>query len=367
MNAHKVPATYCNGWEIPNSPDRFYIFTMNNLHSNGTNLRYRHIKKLKPEHSYFIAKDFYYIDWSIKGIAFKVKNEISEFLKNSQFSIKCVDDLADVVEDGEIQYVTIDNYDKFISYQIHIDNWIISSASGDAITPADFKKALNDYVFNKVGVLIEENYFANYLESMWNDLKFSIMNEVAVLDSGEKIVLSRKMDILEFFVVQYLRCDKRIETDIEPIIEKIKEIFVDIDSDGQIISDLVNDGILTSKIYFYAILLDAARGNKSKIMSCINNIDKNYYVDVLQAPAGFSYITSNIPCVFSKIVNGSKEEMLFPIQNNFCLRFRKKHHQSDFGKYVLQTSSEVKCINNSIISGGGDIVISEHENIAFLI
>lgn len=368
MKAHKVPATYYDGWESPAFAERFFVFSKDALHEDGIKLRYRRIKDkdVKPEHNFFIEENFYYIDWSIKGISYKVRDEISDFLNSSGFSIKCVDDLITVVNADEIPYIAIDSYEKFLSYQVHIDKWIISSASGSIIPSSDFKKALNDYVFDKVGVLIEENYFANYLENMWNELKSSIKNEVASLKSGQTINLSRKTDILEFFVVQYLRCDKRIKTDIEPALDAIKSIFSDMHADEPMISEMEDVGILSPEVYFYAILLDSARGNKERIISIVNSIDRDFYIDVLQAPAGFSYVTSSFPCVFSKVVNGSKEEMLFPVQNNFCLRFRRKHQRLDSGKYISQSPSELKCINNAIIAGIGDIVISEHENISFL-
>ena len=365
MMAHKVPATYYDGWAIHCSPDRFYVFNKNDLSSSGMKTRYRNIKKYKPQHNFFIEEDFYYIDWSIKGISFKVKPEITDFLVSSGLSIKCVDDLA--IDEEKEEIIRIDSYDKFISYQIQMDNWIITTSDDVKINPVDFKLMLNDYIFSKVGVLIEENYFANYLENMWNDLKASIDNDISTLKAGDEITLSRKIDVLEFFVIQYLRCDKRIKTDIEPMLDIFKSIFIDMGADERCISEMKNDGLLSSSVYFYGILLDAARGDKTRIRYYIDLFDKNYCLDVLQAPKDFSFLTSNFPCVFSKKIEGSKEEILFPIKNSCCLRFRRKHNQTDLGKYILLTSSELQSINNDIVSGIGDIIISEYENIDFLL
>ena len=41
MKAHKVPATYLSGWEIPTLKDRIYVFYKNQTAQNGIVKRFR--------------------------------------------------------------------------------------------------------------------------------------------------------------------------------------------------------------------------------------------------------------------------------------------------------------------------------------
>ena len=365
MKAHKVPATYYSGWEISTLPDRMYLFYKNDTSKQGICKRYRGVNKITAEHSYFMEEDFYYIDFSVEGIAFKLEDEITDFLNNNNLIIKCDDDLSD---DATPSKVLIDDYQKFMSYRLHIDSWEVSDINGQVISNSDFQTSLNNYIFDKVGKLIEETYFANYLENMWPEIRNSIKTNIANLNSGDNVILDKKLELLEFFVIQYLRLDKRIKTDIQPFLDFFSTFFKkEMQVDAQTISEMKKDGLLSPEPYFFGILLDTARGDKTKINNHIDEIDKNYYIDVLETPAGYSFLTSTSPCIFSKIVNLSKEEMLFPINNTICLRFRKKHLSSECGKYIMLSAAEIKTINNCIISNSDDVVISESEYINHLI
>jgi len=365
MKAHKVPATYYSGWEISALPDRMYVFYKNDTSKQGICKRFRDVNKITTEHSYFMEEDFYYIDFSVEGISFKLENEITDFLNNNNLIIKCNDDLSDEANPSKI---LIDDYKKFMSYHLHIDSWEVYDINGQVISNSDFQKTLNDYIFDKLGKIIEENYFAHYLENMWPEIRNSIKTNIAKLNSGDNIVLDKKQELLEFFVIQYLRLDKRIKTDIQPVLDFFSSFFKkEMQADAQTISDMKKDGLLSPEPYFFGVLLDTARGDKTRINNHIDEIDKNYNIDVLEAPAGYSFLTSTSPCIFSKIVNSSKEEMLFPINHNICLRFRKKQLSSEFGKYIMLSTDEIKTINNCIISNSDDVVISENEYINHLI
>ena len=41
MKAHKVPATYLAGWEIPTLKNRIYVFNKTELDKSGVTKRYR--------------------------------------------------------------------------------------------------------------------------------------------------------------------------------------------------------------------------------------------------------------------------------------------------------------------------------------
>ena len=67
--------------------------------------------------------------------------------------------------------------------------------------------------FGKVGKIIEENYFANELEPKWNVIKSEIEIQ---RNSGDDFALVHQDDMLEFFIVQYLRLEGVIEEYIKP-------------------------------------------------------------------------------------------------------------------------------------------------------
>ena len=367
MRAHKVPATYFSGWKAAGYNESFYTFRKNNPNGKGILKPFGNVKRITVEHSCFMEEDFYYIDFHIKGIAYKLEKEISEFFNLDLYKIECADDLADIPEGAPLPLIVIDDYKKFVSYMNTLDSWIIKD-NQDKIVPIEvFKKMLNDFIFDKVGTIIEEDYFANYLENMWGNVRTSIINNVRDLSDGDQVVLTRKNELLEFFVVQYLRLDKRIKTDIEPVIKMVEKIFVEMGADKETLSDMKDDGLLAADSYFFGVLLDAARGDKRKINKHIFEIDSNYVIDVLQADDGYSYLSSTNPCVFSKIVDKSKEEILFPINSQYCLRFRKKHDASVYGRYRLQSGEIVKRINNIILFATEDIVVSEREYINSII
>lgn len=367
MRAHKIPATYFSGWKAACYSESFYIFYKNNLNDRGILKPFKNVKRITSEHSCFMEEDFYYVDFHIKGIAFKLEKEIGEFFNESIYKIECEDDLAEVHEGDPLPLIIIDDYKKFISYMTHMDSWIIKDSQNKIVSVEAFKNILNDYIFNKVGTIIEEHYFANYLENMWGDVRTSIINDTNGLNNGDKVALTRKNELLEFFIVQYLRLDKRIKTDIEPVIKLFEKIFVDMGADEQTLSEMKDDGLLATDAYFFGVLLDTARGDKHKINTHISEIDSNYVIDILKAPIGYSYLSSTSPCVFSKIAGKSKEEMLFPINSQYCLRFRKKKAASAHGQYILQSDDAVKNINNMIISASEDIVVSEREYISNII
>ena len=81
MKAHKVPATYLSGWEIPTLKDRIYVFYKNQTAQNGIVKRFRDVDRITTEHSYFMEEDFYYIDFSIDGIEYKLEKEINAFFQ----------------------------------------------------------------------------------------------------------------------------------------------------------------------------------------------------------------------------------------------------------------------------------------------
>lgn len=366
MKAHKVPATYYRGWKASGYNESFYVFYKNKLNEKGILKPFGKVDSITTEHSYFMEEDFYYIDFDIKGIIFKLPNEVNDFLNEKNFSIMCDDYLSDCeLEDKHT--IIIDNHRKFVTYMCYMDSWTIRDSHGQNVSKEDFNNELNKYIFDRVGVIIEEDYFAHYLEQMWPDIVNAVISDVSGLNSGEDVILSRKMDLLEFCVVQYLRLDKRIKTDITPKIKFFEKLFIEIGADSNLINEMKGDGLLTEDVYFFGILLDAARGDKLKINDKISHIDNNFVIDVLKTPSNFSYLTSTSPCIFSKVNNDTIEEMLFPISSNYCLRFRNKNTNIENGKYIVQALEEAKKINAYVISTSEDIVISEQECISTII
>ncbi len=370
MRAHKVPATYYKGWHIPNLKKSFYVFYKNDLYAKGLQKNFKKPKKFTTEHSYFMEEDFYYIDFGIKGIAYKLEDEITHFLNKKKYKIKCVDDLvdeSDMLNEKIIPDVIIDSYEKFMRYRANIDMWDIFDLAGKPISTIIFQEKLNDYIFQTVGRVIEKDYFADYLEPMWNDIKKTIKRDISGLKTDDTVVMSRKKDFLEFFVIQYLRVEKRVKTDITPILEIFKNVFSDMGFSKSELEAIQNDGLLSPEPYFFGILLDIARGDKTRLNKLISVIDNNYVIDILEAPKNIEYITSTNPCIFSKMEGDVKLEVIFPVEKQYCIRLRKKMVRNENGKYFLQTINEVKEINSIIVKKTEDIVISSQEYIKDMI
>ena len=208
MKAHKVPATYYASWKIPGTKHSFYVFYKDKLYSEGQSKSYKDVDKITQEHSFFMEENFYYLDIeNMPGLAYKLQNEIEEFLSNSPYSIKCEDTYA---EDSAPNYpvIEIKDYSKFMYCRERMDSWIIKDSDGNNVTVDAFKNDLGTYLFGKVGKIIEENYFANELEPKWNVIKSEIEIQ---RNSGDDFALVHQDDMLEFFIVQYLRLEGVIE------------------------------------------------------------------------------------------------------------------------------------------------------------
>ena len=360
MNAHKVPTTYYKGWKADGYKNSFYIFYKDNIDKDGVLKSYKKSDKITKEHSYFMEKDFYIIDFTIEGIEYKLKNEITEFLELSGYKINCPDNLS---EEESPEKVNIDSYDDFMYYYEDINLWCISDSTGGKVSVDTFIKKLNNNIFTKVGEIIEHDYFACYLEPKWNNVKKSLQEDINLLKSNDNIIISNKKDFLEFVVVQYFRLDKRME-DIKLALKSVESIFQSI---GISEKDLKRNNLTSPKVYFYGLLLDAARGNKKKILSQMDKLDKNYSIDILEAPTGFYYLTSTNKLVISKKIDDKIEEMLFPVNNRLCARFKIKKFPGECGKYDKQIKSEVLRINRIIIKESEKIVMSNQKNIVSML
>lgn len=97
----------------------------------------------------------------------------------------------------------------------------------------------------------------------------------------------------------------------------------------------------------------------------MDSIKQNYVIDLLKAEEGISFITSTKPCVVMKMEGTFKAEMIFPITPQYCIRFLGKKFAGDrSGKFFKITTSDVKAINQKIISESKDIVMSESKIIS---
>lgn len=364
MKAHKVPATYYKGWKAKEFKNSFYVFYKENITSEGHLKKFKDVKKITKEHSFFMEEDFYNIDLETKGIVYKLKDEINDFLKLKKFSISFEDSVSD---DEYADNIIIDSSDNFINFFSDIDLWKILDLDGKEVAPCKFKSDLNEYVSFRVGTKIEIDYFSEELEPKWNTFKNYLEEDIRMLHSNENITIRKIDDFLEFVVVQYLRIDDRIEKSILPGIGLVKKIFK---SNGLSDEDLLyfeNDGLLSYEPYFYGILLDAARGNNTKILENISELKDKYLIDILEVPKGIYYLTSTNPLIVSKENDSVKEEMLFPINQRLCARFRKKNASDECGKYIKQTIDEVKIINKIIIKESTNIVMSNLKYIVGMI
>lgn len=367
MKAHKVPGTYYSGWKITGFNNSFYVFYKADTTKRGIMKKFRGVDKITTEHSFFMDEDFYCIDMSIKGIEYKLKTEIDDFISSCNYTIVCEDDLNE--HDGaERNMIRISDYHKYMAYKCNIDAWDILDIEGNSVSVEQFENELNDYISNTIGMLIEQNYFANYLEPKWNFVKESLKNDVYNLKDNDAVNISRKNDFLEFFVVQYLRHDERIKEDILPTITMAKALFKEMMGNDGDYQKIEEDGLLSEYVFFYGALIDAAKTKTSPLIAkLMQKLDMMFKIDVLQSISGKPYLTSSNPCVITKIVNKKKEEIIFPIDSSMCVRLKAKTFTEEKGKYILQSDEEVKAINRDIINGSNNIVMSNQEYIIDLI
>ena len=280
MKAHKVPATYFDSWKISGTRHSIYIFNKSESNKSGQMKTYRKVKKITQEHSYFMEEDFYYVDVEKNpGMIYKLKKEVEEFLNEFNYNIEYCD-MSIENEYLEDSIVKIKNYCDFIKYHDQIDSWIIKDDEGHNVDVSIFKNILNAFLFNKVGTIIEETYFANELEPKWNLIKAEIEMQRT---PGDDFCLNHKNDFLEFFVIQYLRLDRVKEEYIEPVLEILRDELTSKGFDEYELNDFKEDGLLASESYFYGLLLDVARGNKSKINNFMKSIETNYVIDLIKS------------------------------------------------------------------------------------
>ena len=363
MMAHIVPATYYEGWQIDkiNNKNCFYTYEKNKLFEKGKILKYRNFKrKYEGEHSYFMGENFYYIDLSIPGIYYKLKDEINDFFNENDYHIsyKYKEFPNNIIEicDGE----------EYIRNFEYIDDWKIVDNEGKKVDVEEFKKIINEYISNRLGNVIEKNYFAYNLEQNWKSVLNSIIQQTHLVNNNGVIILNKKYEFLEFFVIQYLRLLER-ENDIVPTLDMVENVLEELGVDKVTIEFEKENGILSPKAYFYGLLLDCARGNKNRLNKDIDRIDKDYVIDILQAPSNYYYLTSTTPVVFSKQEGGKRVEMLFPLNKEFCVRIRKKTDDVKNGKYFQQSIAEIKNVNKVIVRESKNIVISNIDEISNLI
>lgn len=357
MKAHKVPATYYASWKNPGTKQSFYVFYKNDVNQEGKSKRYTDVDKITQEHAYFMEEDFYYLDIKkIPGLVYKLQHEIELFISEYEYDIKCYD-FSDENNESNYQIIKIDDYDKFVSYREYIDSWIIEDINGNRVANNIFQNDLTTFLFDKVGKIIEVDYFANELEPKWNVIKKEIETE---RNTGDIFCLTNKADFLEFFIIQYLRLDGVIVNDIEPTVKKVRNVFSSMGFEESELNEMKKGGLLAPKSYFYSALLDAARGNKKRIQKQIDLLEENYVIDLLKAKSGISFITSTSPCVVTKKIGTFKAEMIFPVTPQYCIRFvGKKIVENRNGMFFEITENEVKDINRKIIFESNDIVMSE--------
>lgn len=287
----------------------------------------------------------------------KLRDEIEDFLKLYKYDISCRQ-----VEEEKENNVKIKNYDDFMKCRQYIDKWIISDECGNAVANEIFQCNLERELNKRIKKVIEQDYFANYLEKKWEDIRREMEKKRS---DGSIFELEHKQEFLEFFVIQYLRVNTFIENVISPSVGIVKE-FIKLSGyeDDELDEDRKNDGVLDVYTYFYGILLDAARGKKEKILKYMKSIEESYVLDLLHSKGDIGYITSTSPCTEVAKCGDFKTEMLFPISYRCCIKFTAKALVGGrSGRYFEQEKEEVKIINRKIIKGAPDIVISEAEYI----
>ena len=355
MRAHKVPATYYVGWKMSGHDNSFYVYYKNALNVPGISKRFRSVRNITQEHSYFMEEDFYEINVDIKGMEYKLEAEITEYFDNINE--------YEIYAEGE----KVDDYRKYMYYLDDKDEWDIKDRNGNTVAYDIFWASLNAYIENKVGDIVEKSYFAEYLEPLWVEIKDAFHTDIDGVSSGSKITMSKRTEFLEFFVMQYMRTEHYVDRDVKPILQTIVGVVEDMLGDEEHKEDVLNNGMFGSDVYFYGFLLDVARGDDRKLRRHMDRIDKGYAIDILQAPTGMAYITSTNPCVIVKLEDGVKKEMYFPIDCNICACFRERQSINDTGNYVLQTADEVKVVNNVVVRECDNIVISNEATIAGLL
>lgn len=363
MKAHKVPATYYDGWEKVGSKNHFYVYYTSNTNEKGIEVKYRDVNSISKEQSFFMEENFYYIDIDrVPSLVYKLGEEINDFLKSSQYNISCTVEKEEGIEEN----IIISDYSSFLYCFDEKNNWIITNLSGDTVLVENFMKDINSYIFQCVGEIIEKRYFANYLETNWPATKDAII--CAAGSDGTEYTIPNKMFFLEFVAVQYLRLKSVMEKEMMPVLQ----IYIDwFDSMGYKELELKNmkeNGVLAFEPYFYGILLDAARGNKSVVNIFVNNMNQSYVIDMLRAPVNMQFITSTAPCVIAQEVAGFNAEIYFPISSSFCVRFLAHCLAGNRnGKVFDLSDNEIKDINKKIVSETDDIVISQTEYITHFI
>lgn len=359
MMAHKVPATYFSAWRIPETKRSFFVFYKDEIQGRGKSKKYKNPNSITAEHLFFMEENFYYLDLEkLPGLIYKLEEEINCFFDSKNYNIKCVDDSCEKCEQDEC-IVDIVDYDKYMKYRTIIDTWDIRNESGVAISTEVFKQELAAFVFQKVGTIIEEEYFAKKLEPKWVEIR----EEIALKrNAGDNVVLSCLDDFLEFFVLQYIRVDDIIIDDIEPVVHYFSEMFKSIGFMGK---DEDSTGLLDPDSYFYTALLDIAKGNIQRLNNKIQIIKTSYIIDILHSPPEVGYITSTSPCVVAEKKGNFKSVMVFPISPDYCIRFLGKSNcNGRNGQFFEQTIDEVKDVNQCVIRMSRNIVISESEYIA---
>lgn len=359
MKAHKVPATYYDGWEITGSKNHFYVFYKNNTNDKGIDVKYRDVDSISTERSFFMEEDFYYIDiCRMPSLVYKLEKEISEFFAIPRYNISCTVE----TEEGIFEDKTISDYSSFMYCFDEINNWTITNLCGDTVLVEDFRKDISSYIFQCVGEIVEKDYFANYLETNWPATKDAIIH--AAGSDGVEYNIPNKMFFLEFVAVQYLRLNSVMEKEIMPVLQIFINCFDSMGFEESELKNIKENGVLAFEPYFYGILLDAARGNKKVVNNYVNNMNQSYVIDMLRAPANMQFITSTAPCVVAQEITGFKAEIYFPISSSFCIRFLAHSLAGNRnGKVFDLSDEEIKYINNKIVSETDDIVISQTEYI----
>lgn len=359
MKAHKVPATYYDGWEIAGAKNHFYVFYKNNTKEKGIDVKYRNVDSISTERSFFMEEDFYYIDiCRIPSLVYKLEKEISDFFVIPRYKISCTVE----TEEGIFEEKTISDYSSFMYCFDEINNWTITNLYGDTVLVEDFKKDISSYIFQCVGGIVEKDYFANYLETNWPATKEAIIH--AAGSDGVDYIIPNKKFFLEFVAVQCLRLNSVMEKEIMPFLQLFENCFDSMGFEESELKNIKENGVLAFEPYFYGILLDAARGNKKVVNNYVNDMNQNYVIDMLRAPANMQFVTSTTPCVVAQKITGFKADIFFPISSSFCIRFLAHSLAGNRkGKVFDLSDEEIKYINNKIVSETDDIVISQTEYI----
>lgn len=360
MKAHKVPATYYDGWEIAGSKNHFYVFYKNKINDKGIDVKYRDVGSISSERSFFMEEDFYYIDiCRMPSLAYKLEKEIGDFFAISQYNISCPLE----VDEGVFENKIISDYSSFMYCLSEISNWKVYDSNGNAVLVEDFRKEIGAYIFERVGKIVENDYFANYLETKWPVTRRAIIRAAETNEDDYNI--PNKMFFLEFVAIQYLRLNSVMEKEIMPILQIFINCFESMGFNGQVLDDIKANGVLAFEPYFYGILLDAARGDKHVVTNIVNNMNQSYVIDFFRAPSDIEFLTSTSPCVVAQEIHGFKAEIYFPISSSFCIRFLAHSLAGSRNGKIYDVDEEtVRTINTKIVAESFDIVMSKSEFIS---